>query len=173
MPIYYIVARPETVVSLVQTGRLPDDLPKWLEPKKIICFEDPASSVLTCNTSSHQIFILEVILPIPLDSKFFAPFYVEGGELGLIIRSLSQLDRIQKIFVYSQTGLKLISRLLKSDCTMPIEIKPEIYSVAKVSQDVVKVDERTSRKHGRNCEEGDEVELKPVVEGTNKRQRSC
>jgi len=122
MTIYYIATRPETILTIIHIGSSPDNLPDWAEPKKIICAQSVAASVSTSNTNHHQTFILKIETPIPLisDEKII------GRDDLFIVRQINPLW-IKQILTYSETGKKLLQRLLGEGLQIPILIVHEVY----------------------------------------------
>lgn len=129
MLICFLATRPETVISIVQVGRLPDNLPDYLEPKEMICFENVVDSIATSKTNKHQTFVLELHVPTPLDSELLT--YICAGEdkTGSVLAKQIKPEWIQKIFVYSKRGQTLLSHLFNDECPKTIELKPEIYAI--------------------------------------------
>lgn len=120
--IFYLVTRPETVLSVVQVGRLPDAF----SVAEMICLKDARACAVSSTTNRHQTFILELDFPTPFDSELLT--YVSGrGEESVIAKQIKP-GWINKIFVYSLQGGKLLSRLFNDECPKRIELKPEFYA---------------------------------------------
>ncbi len=159
MPIYYVTARPETVVSLVKTGLLPDKLPFYIRTKEIICYRKNILCAQTSGTTYHQTFILEIDIPTSIYSVLFVPDDTEKNDDTSLILYPIKPDWIQKIIVYSQQGQKLIARLFKNECPKRVELNPDVYSNLKstinISQQTVtqKLQSNDDRKRKRDYHE--------------------
>ena len=109
---YYLVVRPETVVSVVQSGKLPNKIPDWLKLNSLVCAHKVEDSFDDNTTFLDQAFVLE------LDIKHQDEF--------LFLESFLSTD-IKRIFTYSQRGKNLLNRLFNQNCPLPIIIQPDIY----------------------------------------------
>ena len=128
MPIYYVTARPETVVSLVKTGFFPNELPPYIKKtKEIICYKEIILCAQTSNTPCHQTFILEIDIPTSIYSVLLTPDNTEGSDDRPIILYPIKPEWIQKIIVYSQQGQRLMARLFKNECPKRVELNPNVY----------------------------------------------
>jgi hypothetical protein len=114
--IYYLSTRPETVVSIVKTGKLPNKLPSWAHVDYLLCVKVIADCFSGNRAPLHQIFILE--LDFPTQS--------EKSDDFMLLESLNT-EFIKRIFVYSMSGNKLLNRLFKDSCSKPIMIEPIVY----------------------------------------------
>lgn len=113
---YYLATRPETVVSIITHGKLPNNQPSWLNINCLFCTNLVDLSFDGINTSHQQIFILE--LNIPSDKTRQEDF--------LFLEKI-ELSWINKIIVYSQQAENLLHKLFKENCTIQIIIEPDIY----------------------------------------------
>lgn len=113
MPTYYLITHPQTVVSVVKTGKLPAKLPNWFKVDGLFC----AKSITDCFTSDtislDQIFILKLILH-------------KQNNNTVNLKSIEP-DSIQEILVYSQQGCNLLNRLFGNACPKLIAISPGVY----------------------------------------------
>ena len=127
MFICFLAVQPETVISIVQVGRLPDNLPDWFMPKEITCFEKISDSISTSRTNKHQTFVLELHVPTPLDSELLTYVCAGRDKTGHVLAKQIKTEWIEKIFVYSTRGKKLLSRLFNDECPKIIEMRSDIY----------------------------------------------
>lgn len=109
---YYLVVRPETVLTVVQSGKLPNQIPDWLKLNCLVCAHKIEDSFDENATSLDQAFVLE------LDIKHQDEF--------LFLESINPAD-IKRIFVYSQRGKNLLNKLFNQNCLLPIIIQPDVY----------------------------------------------
>ncbi len=110
MSVYYTSAHPKTIVALMETGRLPENLPDYVEPKAIALYEKPADCLPTRESRLfHQTFVLELKLPFKAKKNI----------------TISHLDTawIERVLLYSQTAQKLLQRLFKGHIPKPVELK--------------------------------------------------
>lgn len=116
MPVYYLSSRPETIVSLVTTGKLPNSLPDWAKIDYLMCQKSIADCFTDNKTSLHQVFILELELPLTKEkaTSFLALDFVNTNS-------------IQRIIVYSLRGSNLLKQLFNNNCPKPIVINPEVF----------------------------------------------
>ena len=119
---YYLATRPETVISIVTDGKLPNNLPSWLTIKYLFCANLINYCFDTSNTSYQQIFVLELNIPNEINKqKDF--LYLEKIDVAWII----------KIIVYSQQAENLLRRIFKQNITLQMVINPNIYPKAVLS----------------------------------------
>lgn len=114
MSLFYISARPATILSLMTSGRLPENMPAYIQPRVITLFKSASESVptkLVCLF--QQIFILELKLP-------FNPTSLSATHI--------EIEWIQKVFIYSQKSYKLLSRLFHDTIPKPVEVRQEIFA---------------------------------------------
>lgn len=119
MSIYYLVARPETMVAIVKTGKLPPNLPPWAHQDHLFCSKLVAECLAPYKGPFHQLFILELDLP-------------DQHEISDAFKVLDAVETtaIQCIMVYSERGYKLLNGLFNKTCSKPIIIQPELYAVS-------------------------------------------
>jgi phosphatidylserine/phosphatidylglycerophosphate/cardiolipin synthase-like enzyme len=113
--IYYLAARPETVVSIVNYGTLPEELPKYIKNNFLLCSQT-ISDCFEENAIYPQFFILKLNIP-----------EIHQAQKKLIFLEQLETNTIQQIFVYSQRGMNLLNRLFGGNCPLPIAIAPNIY----------------------------------------------
>jgi len=124
---YYFVARPETLVSVVRVGKLRENLPDWLAIDKMVFFDDVNSAVKSSTTSLNQTFIIEMIPPKFDETNLLTKQFNKESNERSICADQIETDWISHIYVYSQQGYKLASRLLNNESPITITIKPEIF----------------------------------------------
>jgi len=122
--IFYFAARPETIFSVVQFGRLPDAF----AVAEMTCVRDAQVCAANSTTNRHQTFVLELDFPTPLLADLLT--YVHGRGEELVLAKQLKPEWIIRILVYSSQGNKLVSRLFNDECPRPISQQPEIYPVA-------------------------------------------
>lgn len=110
--IRYVAVRPETIVSVVKTGKYPAELPDYLALQSDAFYvkESIIECVAGIARNPHQTFILALELPENNIPKFLNP------------------EWIQHIFVYSQRGYNLLRNLFRGVFPKPIVISPDVYS---------------------------------------------
>lgn len=108
----FIAARPETVVSLVNTGKYPDVLPDYinLPRNRFDCKSSVPGCLLNADRSLDQIFALQLALPTKYDPTELKP------------------EWIKRIFVNSEKGSKLLVNLFNGACPRPIKIRPDYFA---------------------------------------------
>ncbi|MBP9727401.1 MAG: hypothetical protein KBD83_08075 [Gammaproteobacteria bacterium] len=107
---HYIAARPETVVSIIQFGRLPETLPGYLEGERLVISDVASQSFTHIRTALDQIFIIEFDITDPTQRNIVQPAF------------------FQRIVCYSVKGEKLLRRLLKDIRHPVIEINSAAYA---------------------------------------------
>lgn len=134
---YYLVARPETVKSLVFVGRLPANLPAWIPSKEIMLFDNPQQSILTTSTNLRQTFVLEMQIPPATITSLITELHnSQNTTSAVVIAKQLNPQWVQKIFVYSKASENLISKLFNDECPIDIQIMPELFT-----QEPIKVKE--------------------------------
>lgn len=127
---YYLALRPQTVVSIIYTGKLPEVLPVWFFPRKIILYANSKKAVEESGANKAQeVFLLEIFRP---DSSAAAAG--GAGSISLVDTDekievgVIDTKQIQKILVNSETGKKLLMHLLNKDSPFSIEIVPDHFT---------------------------------------------
>lgn len=124
MPVYYFSTEPETVVSIVLKGCLPENLPSYMKDKTLKCFTSVQAAVASNKKPSHQNFVLEV----NSDSHWY------NNEVTRI-----NPEWIKKIYIYSKTSFNLLNALFnkKAKLSVPIEIRTELYPASIQQQSTI------------------------------------
>lgn len=129
--LFYIAARPQTIVSLVNTGRFPDQLPDWIEPKVLTLFEKPDDAVNSIKVPElNQLFLMQIELP---ESERTNMIKVSTSHLSMFQMAQIATDWIQKVITRSKNSEKLLRRLLNDEITVGIEVNAQWFDAQKVS----------------------------------------
>lgn len=116
MPIYYLLAYPESVVSILNEGKLPADLPTWSKSNCLFFSTKLSPDFFGTLPKLNQIFILSVELTDELTQ----------GEDFLVLETCSPAN-IQEIFVYSDQARHLLNKRFNDNCPRPIIVRPELF----------------------------------------------
>lgn len=140
----YINARPETVFSLVTTGKLPENLPFYIKEEKLRWYLSVEEAAKAIETTLRQAFIIEIDPGVPemlpsvtcVSEQFDAEPSSSQGDLF----SYYQADSfepiwIKRLIVFNDTASRLLQRLFNSSCVHPIElaILPDTFSAHMLS----------------------------------------
>lgn len=125
---YYLAANPGTLVSLIHSGRMPDQFFEWYGPGEIHCYQDPKVCATSLTMRVHQVFLLELHLPELSESEDLTRVLAPNPAHTYIATRKINPSWIQKILVYSPTGANLAKRLLNSESPVPITQSPELFS---------------------------------------------
>jgi O-acetyl-ADP-ribose deacetylase (regulator of RNase III) len=128
---YYLPARPQTIIAILHTGKLPDKLPAWFSPKEMCLYRDPKQAVAESGANKpSEVWLLEIATsaePAPALSESAA-----GGSSSEAATSkqVFAIDpkQIRHILVASSSAEKLLLRILNSKTPAPIQINAEIFS---------------------------------------------
>lgn len=125
---YYLVARPETIVSLVQVGRLPEKLPDWITVRRLQLHANPLTAVAESTTNSQQTFLLKILVPEAESTHLISEQLTQNNDKSVSIY-VEQVDPhwIARIYVKSLQGRKLLSGIFNSECPVSIEIHPSFF----------------------------------------------
>ena len=127
---YYLALRPQTVVSVVFTGKLPETLPTWFAPKNLVLYANPKEAVAnSASNKVNEIFLLELSclakasVSKAADAGAGSPGAPEIDEQF----ALDEIDTktISRILVNSTSATKLLQRLLNTDSPFRIDEAPE------------------------------------------------
>lgn len=125
MKIFYLYAIPETLVSLVRTGQMPDNS---LE-KRIYLYPEPNRCVQSSLYIARSTFLIELSLPPDsnLDPVNFTFIYED--ELPIKIQALKiETSWISRIYTSNQSGHNLAMRYFNmTENPVPICIKEEYF----------------------------------------------
>jgi O-acetyl-ADP-ribose deacetylase (regulator of RNase III) len=118
---YYIIGRPQTIVSLLKIGKFPEILPSFVEPKVITLHAGPKKAIASIQIRDFtQLFIVEV--DITNRPTFTNPLDYETSQ----VPSISP-NAITKVILISQTAEKLLLKLLNGDAHVNIEIVSTLF----------------------------------------------
>ncbi len=124
MPSSYLAAYPQTVISIVKTGKLPDSLPSWLKINNFFCTRNISDCLSNIKAAPDQTFILEIDFPKNRNSLQFIHDSLDDDLNGFIITTHINPDWIQRIIVYSQKSYRLLNKLFSHHCQKPIIVQP-------------------------------------------------
>ena len=136
MTIYYLAARPETIISIVREGKFPSNVPVWLQPKRMECFSKIISSIRTSTTNFNQTFILELEIPEPIDITLLTIIYSaeEQGHFDSIVAKQINPEWINRILVYSIISVRFLNNLFSNECPKNIVICPDVFPQEEIKQ---------------------------------------
>ena len=121
----YTIAQPETVVSLVQLGRLPESLPAWFRTREIQFYEAPQDAVKTTSTSLKQTYLLQVLMPDVTASPFLKEVKTDQAEY--VVASQFDPAWLRHLYVHPDAVLKLLQKKFNDQCPVPITINGDLY----------------------------------------------
>ncbi len=113
----YVVNTPPTLVSFITQGEFPQNIPSWVESKKIICHRDKSECLKSLKRITSSIFIVKLKLPELICNNNSANFELKNINTTCI----------QKIYVANKTGFNVATKIIKDRSDTPIVIKPDLY----------------------------------------------
>ena len=124
---YFFVARPETIISIIHTGKLPDRLAFYIQERTICLFKTTEEALNHSSSRLNQSYLISLLLPDE------SPIIIEVRDGRVTYVEVNQLDLtwLSKIYVSSAAGQKLITRLCNNQCPYPIEIAPDLFEVTR------------------------------------------
>ncbi len=122
MAVYYLGARPETLVSLIRTGRMPEHASQSQAIKRLKMYSSAQGSCRELQTNINQKFIIEV--DVPEDSSQIESMCSPENKTNWLETERMNTAWIKKVIIYSQRGQKLFTRLLNGENLPICEINP-------------------------------------------------
>ncbi len=116
----YLILRPETAVSVIQTGHMPDRLPEYITQREFVLYETPEKALEKSEVKGTNAFV--VVLEIPDPGVDPAITFYETVN-GFYVKT-PQLKRewFKVILVNSRQAENLVSHLFNKDCPIPIRL---------------------------------------------------
>lgn len=121
MPIYYLNARPETIFSLVTTGKTPENLPDYIKTKDLKLYSSLENAEKKIETPKKQAFILVLNAPTFTKCNSLAQVEDKQEKEEYFIAEWIEPSWIQKIVLYQKNARSLLNRYFNGNC--PIEIE--------------------------------------------------
>lgn len=127
----YVNARPETVFSLVTTGKLPDNLPYYIKEKKLKWYLTVEEAAKNIETTLRQAFLIEIDPGIPemlpsvacVSEQFaIAPSSSQGDLFSYYQADSFEPRWIKRLIVFNNNAERLLQRLFNDCCIHPIEL---------------------------------------------------
>lgn len=132
---YFFVARPETIASVIYTGRTPDVLPDYIKERSIKLYTSHQEALESNKEiAQRQSYLMAINLPDESDSAITV---IREGKKEYKQATQLNLNWLSKIYVGSLAAEKVINNLCNSWCKknnhlnnnqyecLPIEIKTE------------------------------------------------
>lgn len=129
---YYFAARPETLVSVVRVGKLRENLPAYATKNgSMIFFAEVRNALLASkglpNAHANQTFIVEIQPPSLYETNLIVHQYDKDHNISSLSAEHIEIDWITAIYVYSQSGYNLSTRLLNNESPVDIVVNPHIF----------------------------------------------
>lgn len=159
---YYLVAYPETVIAIVNNGKLPDKLPSYIKNKYLICRKNLRDIEQDIICTLHQAFIIELDISSEcFQSQSQSQFHYQEPDTNpdaFQIAKFIDTNWIKKIIVYSQRANKLVQRLFNGSISIAVEINPDafIFQIAQQldpKNDLKKENELKSKNESKSSNE--------------------
>lgn len=127
--IYYIASRPETIVSIVHVGRLPENLPTYILEKQLVLYQKSAEACQQ-NNQLRQFFLVSIEVP----DQHQLTIVKDHSSRACIRLQADQINAswLKKIFVSNEATRKLGSRLFNDKCPLDIEVNAAFFATATV-----------------------------------------
>lgn len=121
----YTIAQPETVISLVQLGRLPESLPAWFKTREIQFYAIAQEAVKTTSTSLKQTYVLELFIPGVSKSPFLKQ--VKTDSVEYILASQFDPSWLRQLYIHPDAALKLLQKKFNDKCPIPITVNADVF----------------------------------------------
>lgn len=140
----YINARPETVFSLVTTGKLPENLALYIKEEKLRWYLSVEEAAKAIDATLRQAFLIEIdpgtpeLLPsVTCVSEQFAaaPSSSQGDLFSYYQADSFEPIWIKRLLVFNDAASRLLHRLFNNSCVHAIElaILPDTFSAHMLS----------------------------------------
>lgn len=113
MPNYYLVTEFKYIVSIIETGCMPKNLPIQQQMLTCVATNSLLQTQISEINNPHSTFILEILIP--------------GIAGDFTVTPDIQNTSISKIIALSRPGFDTISQLFKGACPKPIELVPNFH----------------------------------------------
>lgn len=146
--IYYLATRPETLMTLLIRGTLPENLKDahpYIDQESLELFATPETASSHSNASTKNTYILKCEFP---DSTATYDIIYQSSSSSdssakIITKSVDPKS-IKEIYAYNQTAKNVIDRLTNLACPVSIVVKPDIYSSSALVMKSDKLDEKVA-----------------------------
>lgn len=139
--LYYIAARPETIVSIINKGLLPDNLkkiPPYSDEEGFSLFETPEAAASHSNADKKDTFILEYeFLDGTADGNIQ---FTQSSQTVKVCCDTLNPNKLKKIITFNKTSADRVTRLLNSSCPVEITCSPEFYLERKLTPQIAKLE---------------------------------
>lgn len=140
----YLVARPETIRSILQEGKLPEALPNYLKDHQLYFFDSPQEAAINSSTLLHQTFIVQLDFGDNniSDRSNYSPDHKKRArsDTGVIFSASSDVlvgknthlpvSAVEQVICYSDRGKSLLINLLKKSRLPSIMVDASLFSAS-------------------------------------------
>lgn len=141
----YVVARPETICSILQEGKLPETLPNYLKDHQLYYFDSPQEAAINSSTQLHQTFIVQLNLDV--DNTSAKSSYssdhkkrVRSNDTGMMFSASSNMpfgknarlsvNAIEQVICYSDRGKSLLINLIRKSRLPSIIVDASLFTAS-------------------------------------------